>query len=185
MKKKLLYIILTFIFISCNSDSLSNSKAKKIITECLEATPEQRQANITIGKATFRNNKNDLQLLQKYKKLTEDNYLEMNLIREISRGWNKGAKEYNIQLTKKALEYMIEVPENGGVAYAKTFKYKVDKVLEVHEIPSMNVAQVKVNFKAVDISPFAVFSAKDPSEFWIKELQFSKTSNGWKHCDNF
>ena len=49
----------------------------------------------------------------------------------------------------------------------------------------MNGAKVKVQYEADDITPFAVLSPKDPAEFWIKDLNMKKTSNGWKYCDDF
>jgi len=183
--KSISYIFLFLLVFSRGSSKLSNSKAKSIISDCLETKPEQRTAYFRIGKATFSKQDHNQILLQKYLKLAEDGYLEMKLIKEITKGWNKGTKEYSIKLNEKALKYMENVPENEGNTSAKTYKYKVDKVLEVQEIPAMNIATVKVNFKATDITPFAILSSKDPSEFWIKDLTISKTSNGWKYCDQF
>ena len=185
MKKIILITILVFIIVACGSDNLSNSKAKGIISDCLKTKPEQRTANFRIGKSTFSKQDHDQALLQKYIKLAEDGYLEMKLIKEITKGWNKGTKEYSIKLNEKALKYMEDVPENGGNASAKTYNYKVDKVLEVQEKPALNMAIVKVQYKAEDITPFAILSRKDPSEFWIKDLNMVKTSNGWKYCDQF
>lgn len=182
---KTIYSLLILIaLISCGSDNLSNSKAEKIISKCLDAKPEQRTANFKIGKATFRDKDYDQDLLNKYTQMVEEGFMEMELIKEVTKGWNKGSKEYEIKLTQKALEFMEQLPEQGNLAVAKTFKYEVDEVLEVHETPATNTAEVKVNFKASNVTPFAIFSRKDPSEFWIKTLRFSKTSNGWKYCDN-
>lgn len=181
------YIITTSILLflcSCGSDRLSNSKAESIIQDCLKANPEERNATFRIGKTTFRDKDYDKELLGKYVQLMEDGYLQMELIREINTRYNKG-KEYEVKLTEKALEYMDKVPENGGNVTAKAFKYDVDEVLEVHETPSTNTATVRINFKAEDVTPFAVFSSKDPTEFWVQKLKFSKTSNGWKYCDDF
>lgn len=183
--KNLLLFIISIMFFSCNSENLSNSKAENIISSCLEKKPLQRNVPLTIGKATFSAQDFDVELLQKYIKLKEDKYINMEIIKEFTKGWRKGTKEFNIKLTEKAMEYMQEVPENGKTAYAKTFRYEVDKVLEVQEIPSLNSAKVKVQYKAVDITPFAILSRKDPSEFWIEDLKMTKTSNGWKYCDNF
>ena len=185
MKKYILLAITSMTIVSCGSDGLSNSKAEDIITNCLKASPEQRTAHIRIGKTTFSKQDHDQKLLVSYSTLAEGGYIEMILIKEITRGWNKGTKEYDVSLKEKALEYMEEVPENKGNAVAKTFNYEVDEVLEVHEIPSMNQATAKVNFKAANITPFAILSNKKPSEFWVKKLKFTKTSNGWKYCDDF
>ncbi len=185
MKKYILLTVTMFLLISCGSDNLSNSKAEDIVAKCLEANPEKRTASFRIGKASFSKREGDQELLQKYLKLADEDYLEMELIKETTKGWAKGTKEYAIKLKEKSLEYMEEVPEKNGNATAKSFQYKVDEVLEVHETPATNTAEVKVNFKAVDITPFAILSRKDPTEFWVKKLKFSKTSNGWKYCDEF
>ena len=185
MKKFILLTGTLFFLASCGSDNLSNSKAEDIISKCLKANPEQRMERFRIGKATFSKQDSDQELLQKYLKLADEEYLEMELIKEVKKGWSKGSKEYRIKLTEKSLEYMEEVPEENGNATVKTFQYAVGEVLEVHETPATNTAEVKVNFKATDITPFAILSRKDPTEFWVQKLKFSKTSNGWKYCDNF
>lgn len=185
MKKHFLLALTSTFFASCGSDNLSNSKAEDIVTDCLAASPEQRTTRFRIGKATFTKQDYDQELLQKYLKLADEDYLELELVKEITKGWQKGSKEYAIKLTEKSLEFMEEVPEKDGNATAKTFQYEVGEVLEVHETPATNTADVKVNFKAVDITPFAILSKKDPTEFWVQKLKFSKTSNGWKYCDNF
>jgi len=183
---KTIYALITITLLySCGSDNLSNSNAKKIISKCLDIKPEQRTANFKIGKTTFRDKEYDNELLRKYVQMTEEGLMQMELLKEVNKGWNKGAREYEIKLTEKALPFMEQVPEKGSLVTAKTFKYEADEVLEVHETPATNTALVKVNFKATHVTPFAIFSSKDPSEFWIESLKFSKTSNGWKYCDNF
>ncbi|MEW4923526.1 hypothetical protein [Algibacter sp. 2305UL17-15] len=184
MKNYIALLALAITISSCGSDNLSNSKAKDILKECLEKSPEQRTARITIGKATFRDRDYDKELLQKYKTLLDEGLIEMTMINEVKTGYRK-RKEFEVKLTEKALEHMENVPENDGTAEAKTYKYVVDEVLEVHETPSTNTAVVKVNFKASEITPFAIFAKKEPSEFWLQKLKFTKTSNGWKYCDNF
>ncbi|MEO9511876.1 MAG: hypothetical protein ABJN84_08915 [Flavobacteriaceae bacterium] len=188
MKVKMRIPILSILLLSmfaCGSDNLSNSKAEKVISKCLELKPELRKANLRIGKATFSNKEYDQELLSKYIALTDQGYLEMELLKDITTGWRKGTQEYEVKLSEKALEYMHQIPENGNLAVAKTFAYEVDKVLEVQEIPSMNSATVKVQYKAVDITPFSIFSKKDPKEFLIDDLKMRKTSNGWKYCEDF
>lgn len=179
----LLALLLSILFFSCGSDELGNSKAKKILADCLKQKPEQRWASFRVGKATFRNQDYDNELLDKYIQLMEEGYLEMELIREFKSFYKQ--KEYSIKLTEKSLEYMEKVPENSGNARAKAFNYVVDEVLEVHETPATNTAEVRVSFKADDVTPFAVFYPKDPNEFWVEKLRFTKTSNGWKYCDDF
>jgi len=176
-------VLLGLLLYSCGSDKLSNSKAKDIISDCLEKTPQQRQANLTLGKATFSTQDYDLKLLQNYIKLKEDGLIEMKMIREITKGYRKGSKEYDIKLTDDALDHIIE--SNDRSAKVKTFTYVVDEVLEVREFPANNTAKAKVKFETKNVTPFAVLSPKDPTEFWIKDFKLTKTSNGWKYCDDF
>lgn len=178
MKQYILLSITLVLLASCGSDNLSNSKAVDILGDCLAANPEQRTTKFRIGKATFSKQDQDQALLQNYLKLADEDYLEMELIKEVTKGWSKGSKEYAIKLTEKSLEFMEEVPEKDGNATAKTFQYQVDEVLEVHETPATNTAEAKVNFKAVDITPFAILSRKDPTEFLGVKTKILKTSNG-------
>ncbi len=184
MKNHILLSLIVLLFVSCGSDNLSNSKAESIISECLETKPEQRTVSFNIGKVTFRDRDYDKELLQGYRTLLESGHIEMKLIKETKTGYRKG-KEFEVKLTEKALEHMEKVPENDGTAEAKIYKYVVDEVLEVHETPATNTALVKVNFKVADKTPFSILASKDPSDFWVQKLKFSKTSNGWKYCDNF
>jgi len=184
MKKYILGIVTILLFIACGSDNLSDSKAKSIIKKCLEKEPEQRTVAFTLGKATFRDRDYDKELLQKYKTLVDDGYLKMELVNEVKTGYRK-RKEFEVSLTEKSLEYMEKVPEGQGNAEAKIYKYVVDEILEVHETPATNTAEVKVNFKPVDVTPFAVLAKKTPTEFWVRNLTLKKTSKGWKYCDNF
>ena len=181
--KSIASIVLLLLVFSCSSDELSNSKAKKIISKCLEKEPEQRTVNIRIGEATFYD-RNDKELLNKYMKLKEQGMIEMKLLKKTEKGWNK-RKEFSVKLTEKALKFIDEVPENGNYAQAKIFKYIVDDVLEVHETPAINEAVVRVKYKTVDITPFNILSNIDPKEFRIEKLKFTKISNGWKYCDEF
>lgn len=185
MKNTIILTFLAIMVLSCGSDNLSNSKAENIISECLEAEPEIRKSSIAIGKATFTKKDYDQELLSKYVQLELEGYLQMELLREFTTGWRKGTKEYSIKLNEKSLPFMEQISEKGNLAVARAYKYEVDKVLEVQEIPAMNSAKVKVQYRAVDITPFSVFSRKDANEFWIDDLNMKKTSNGWKYCDKF
>ena len=184
MKNVLLLVTLFLLISSCGSDTLSNAKAEKILEDCLETEPEQRTVSFRIGKATFRDNDYDKELLGKYVQLVEQGYMEMKLVRELKSRYNKG-KEYDITLAEAALDFMEKVPEKGGNAKAEAFKYVVDEVLEVQEIPSLNSAKVKVKYQLDDRTPFAIFFAGEPQEFWIDDISMKKTSNGWKYCDDF
>lgn len=201
--KNLLLLLVSLAILSCGSDNLSNSKAEDIIEDCLEKTPEKRTVMLNIDQIVFGT---DEERLKKYQKLEEDGFIEMKLIdtkAEIKKPnakndplaqWRYEAEmrraernknTYNVKITNKSKKYIDDAPEGRNWITMKTFIYEVDKVLEVQEIPAMNAAKVKVQFKAEDITPFAILSAKDPTEFWVKDVNMTKTSNGWKYCDNF
>lgn len=199
MKKLLL---LALLICSCGSDNLSNSKAEDIISDCLEKEPIQRTVSIRLNK-----NKITGDELIKYEELKEDGYIEItsteNNVKKPVKGksndplaewryeaelrrYNRNYKNaYDIKLTDKAENHIETAPEKSNSVKIKAFRYEVDKVLEVQEIPAMNTAKVKVQYKAVDITPFAILSRKDPTEFWVKDITMMKTSNGWKYCDDF
>ncbi|WP_340200856.1 hypothetical protein [Ascidiimonas sp. W6] len=181
MIKKLLLFLLLIFLMGCNSDKLSDSKAKSIINRCLEKNPEQRFVNVNLGEVTFREINDEL--LNNYKKLADQGFIELTLIKEVIKGWNK-RKIFEVALTAKAIEYVHQAPENGRFATINSFKYEVEKIMEVYEIPSMNKAEVKVNFQASDVTPFAILSTKNPNQFWVKKLVFTKTNKGWKYCDD-
>lgn len=182
--KNIIFTMLLILICSCGSNNLSNSNAEEILEECLKKNPEQRIASFRIGKATFRDTDYDKELLGKYAQLAEDGYLTMEFVRELKSRYNKG-KEYSIDLTEKALEYMEKVPEKGGNVKAKAFTYEIEEVLQVQEIPSLNSAKVKVKYKADNKTPFIIFYGKNLQDFWIDDLSMNKTSNGWKYCDDF
>lgn len=204
--KSYIWILTLLVIYSCGSDNLSNSKAKKIISECLEKEPIKRSISLQVNTARFLESIKDSDF-SKYEKLKEDGFIEMvpakiNAKKPVKgksndplsqwryeaelRRYNRNYKNaYDVKLTDKAEKYIENAPKNSNNVKMKAFIYEVNKVLEVQEIPAMNTAKVKVQYKAVDVTPFAILSRKDPSEFWVKDLTMTKTSNGWKYCDNF
>lgn len=199
MYRKFMWLLAIMFVCSCGSDKLSNSKAEDIIADCLESKPENREAMLYINQVTLIND------LENYKKLEEEGYIEIEPIEYKSKlkkpksgdplaEWRYKAElqregtmknRYKVTVTDKAEKYIDEAPENSNWIKMKAYSYEVDEVLEVQEIPSLNSAKVKVKYKAVNITPFAILSKKDPTQFWIKDINMTKTSNGWKYCDNF
>ena len=188
--------------VSCGSDELTNSKAKRIIQECLNQIPEERTVTINTKSTRLVG-----ELLEKYQKLQEEGLLELRSIKSNKpklkkpsdtddplKKWQYKAELrrqernkdlYNINIPKKAEKHITKANEFGDNIKLKAFEYVVDEVLEVREIPSMNSAKVKVRYKSDNLTPFASLSRKDPSEFLIKDITMTKTSNGWKFCDNY
>lgn len=199
--------ILSCFFVSCGSDELTHLKAKRIIQECLKQVPEQRTVTIDTKSTKLVGEK-----LEKYQKLQDKGLLELSLstpkkskpkpkapnfndplqkwqyeaqLRRYKRELERYKNVYDISITKKAEKYITKASESSGHIKFKTFQYVVDKVLEIIEIPSNSSAKVKVRYMPDDITPFALLSSKDPSEFLIKDIRMIKTSNGWKFCDNY
>lgn len=191
MNKAVILILITISVFSCGSDHLSNSKAEKILEKCLKIDPIERSAIIQTGENSF-NTESKTNKLSKYERLQKDGYIEMIKIqKKKSSGndalsqWRNKFKKFNIQVTEKAKDYILETSQKGRIVRVKMFNYEVDEVLEVQEFLANNSAKVKVQYIAEDITPFAILSSKDPSEFWIKDRRMNKTSNGWKYCDDY
>lgn len=204
--KSISWIVPLIIVCACGSDNLTNSKAKNIISECFEKEPLQRSVSVHLNNTQIYGDD-----ISKYEKLKDEGYIEITpkktntpkpvkkqstgdpladwrneaALRLYERELERNKNTYIIKLTKKAEKYIERAHENSNTIVLKTFKYEVDKVLEVQEIPAMNAAKVKVQYVAEDITPFAILSPKDPSEFLIEDLNMTKTSNGWKYCDDF
>jgi len=191
MKNILLFVAVSITVLSCGSDNLSNSKAVKILKECLKDAPIERKAILQTGEVTF-NIKNKSNKLGQYEKLRNDGYIEMTEIKKKSSGgndplsqWMKNIRKFNITVTRKTEDYILKAPEKANFVQVRIFQYEVDKVLEVQEFPAKNSARVKVQYKVVDLTPFAILASKDPPGFWVKDRTMKKTSNGWKYCDNY
>lgn len=182
MKKAILITILGLITISC-SDDLSNSKAENIIIECLNKEPYRKTVKFQYGERLIYNkNKEEF---QKLKELQKKGFLKIDSLgMKKIRFYGKYPK-FNIKLLEKSKEYIIEQTESNKKLYVEllAFDYEVDEVKEVYEIPSLNVAEVRTNFKKTNVSPFSILTNENTSDFKIRKLKFKKTSNGWRYCE--
>lgn len=182
MKKTILILFLGILTISC-SDDLSNSKAEKIISKCLEKNPYRETVKFQYGERLIYNK--DKEEFQKLKELEKEGYLKIDSLGVKKVKYYGKYPKYNIELLEKSKEFVIEQTERNKKQYVKfsAFDYEVDEVKEVHEIPSMNAAEVRVNYKKVNITPFAILSKENTTDFKIERLPFAKTSNGWRYCE--
>lgn len=182
MRKITALLILTLFLSSC-SDNLSNSKAEGIIIECLEKEPYRKTVKFQYGERLILNK--DKEEFEKLKKLEEDGLLKIDSLGVKTVPYYGKYQNYNIELLEKSKEYIIEQTELNKNLYVEllAFEYKVDEVKEVHEIPSLNEAEVRTNFKKVNITPFSILSNENTSDFKIRKLSFKKTSNGWRYCE--
>lgn len=183
MKNITLLLLISLIITSCGSDNLTNSKAKDIINKCLEEKPDQRFATIKTGEVLVDpSSKTSMEKVEVYKKLEQEGYLTFTLTNKKNAIYT-GAKFYNLSLSEKASKYINQSKKNGDYVMLKSFRYVVDEVIEVQEIPAFNGAKVKVKYKAIDISPFVILPSGTVRENYTKTLDFKKTNNGWKYCD--
>jgi hypothetical protein len=190
--KKIIFISLFIISsVSC-SDELTNSKAEDIISDCLDKNPKIGKELMYVGNKRFYTNKNsDVKRLAFLQKLKKKGYLK---IESVSSNKRNNHVTYNISFTDKAKDFvLVSNVKNinsffGGSAKqrqasVKTFEYEVDEVKEVHEIPSMNTADVTVIYKKTKKTPFYELES-DKSEFKTSKVIFRKTTdNGWKYCE--
>ncbi len=183
MKRIFLFsTLITLLTISC-SDSLSNSKAEKIINECLEKEPYRKTVKFQYGERTIFNR--DKEEFGKLRELEDIGLLKIDSLGRKKVRYYGTYTYYDIKLLDKTKEFVLEQTESDKKQYVEllAFDYEVEEVKEVHEIPSLNEAEVKVNYKKVNITPFSVLSNENTTDFKIRKLTFAKTSNGWRYCE--
>ncbi len=178
--KSLYIIILTLFFVSCGSDELTNSKAKKIISKCLKEKPLQQTAIIK-RERPFTRYEDEQYLLKQFEKLKEQGFVTMSLFNPnfsfgTSNDW------YKIELVDKAKKYLNK-PSSNKLHVVNTYVYLIDEILEVHEIPSFNTAQVKAKMKTVDVTPFSIIGFPPPDYEKTMTFDLVKSADGWKYCD--
>lgn len=178
MKTILLTLLsLSFIVISC-SDNLNTSKAEKLINECDEKFPKYETSYIDTG--------NNLALYEEMVKIY--NQLEKEGLLKIEKKENTklGLVTYNIELTEKGKEYTdTNKSDRLGVTRNSvkviTYKLKLKSVNSIHEIPSMNAAEIATTYER-EATPFSILKPDSEKEKENK-VTLLKTNKGWKACD--
>ena len=188
MKKISIIIIAAMLFSSC-SDVLTNSNAEDIISDCLESNPKYGELRFKTGEIRFYTERSkEVELLNKYKNIAEKGFITLDSIKASKR---YEYEEYDISFTDKSKDFVLESEEGSSswfgssknVSLIKTYDYEIDEVKEVHEIPSLNAAEVTVIYKKNNKTPFYEFE-KDKADFVTKKIRFRKTtSDGWKYCE--
>ena len=186
--KKIIIIISAVLIASC-SDALTNSKAENIISDCLEKNPKYGEIDFKIGEIRFYTEKSkNLELLNNYKNIAEKGFINLDSIKE-SKRYNYYI-EYNVSFTDKAKDFVLETEKksplfgtNKNYSTIKVYDYQIDEVKEVHEIPSLNAAEVTVIYKKENKTPFYEF-VSNKTDFITEKIDFRKTtSDGWKYCE--
>lgn len=164
--KKIIWALLPmgFLLTAC-SDNLTKSKAESIAKECIKKRPEKYSINIPLGASTYVSE----EVAALYQKLAQQGYLKLN---------KRGSGAYDIFLTEKAKPFI----DDDFNKTLKTYDLEFEKVAEVHEIPAFGGANVKIEFKKINKTPFSILDRNKETSI-IREFAFTKTSDGWKGCD--
>ncbi len=92
-----------------------------------------------------------------------------------------------MKLTPKANKLLVgDVKERSGALSAKfrTCEYRFKEIREVQNISESNTAKVKIVFERFDETLFFndINEKRNPKEI-VKNVPYSKTTDGWKLCD--
>lgn len=169
--KKLLLLSIIALF-SC-SDNLTNSKAEEIINECLENNSGKETVNLL----TY----NNFKYVYQYKKELMDSLEALGLIAtNTSDRWNQ-----SLMLTEKGKKHAVKLGDSVGLSNNEilAYEYKLKEVKSIHEIPSMNTAQVTVVLEKYNVTPFDMISDEKVGETFEKKVSLKKTNDGWVYCD--
>lgn len=183
--KALFYIPFALALISC-SDTLTRSRAEHIMNTCLSKNPNVETVKIGYGNFSFSKDQEDQNLLQKYKKLAAGGYLVIDSVGVLKSPYYPDRVIYDVKLSGKSKNYVIRQQEYSSgkyIAEVKAYEYKVDEITEVHEIPSLNAAEVRVTYKISHKSPFTLLRDENEADFKVATETFKKTTDGWKFCE--
>ena len=181
MKKLFFLSVLALATTSC-SDKLTNSKAEKIAEECLKKTPEKKSVLLYLGEMNISNISEDT---LKYKKLAEQGFVKLEILPK-----HYGISLWNIELTEKAKPFIEklderDITEKYYTVTMKAYSTTLSEVKEVVEMSEFAHADVLLEFKKTERTPFEILDKTySESEIEKKNVSFSKTSEGWRWCQN-
>lgn len=125
-----------------------------------------------------------IEMMGFYNHLKEEGVISFELLDESPSDFFETTEmKYEVRLTKKGLRYIKNEERSDNNFRVLLYRYVVDEVKEVQEIPAMNTAKVQVVYKPTDFSPFYVSLEEEGDLSMEKTLDFRKTSNGWVYCD--
>lgn len=179
-----LLFVLPFCFlVSCGSDNLNKKLAKSLINDCPNNPYTSKVVSFYTG---VRSLKFSIEKIPKY-----ENLQSLGLVNFIKKG-----DRYLIELTDKGKEFLVDHKDPSlykkinanpkNKVYVKSSTYILEEVNEVQEMLQMNLARVNSTFKLVEKTPFSTLLAEknQPKERFTKDLEFRKTTEGWKFCKN-
>lgn len=186
--KKIVFLLSLATFCAC-SDELNESKATKIIEGCKQnietfsvKIPDELSLD-HIGDSRFSREKADI-----YLGIYNDKYLTFDTI-ETGKSWfNKYYTYHELKpiITKKGEEFVVKSDDN--TLKVKVYDIELVKILEVHEVPAFNAAEVKALYVKTNKTPFYELAKYEIRDFEKKDTiqvrkMFNKTEKGWKLCD--
>jgi hypothetical protein len=182
MLKPILFVSFFLLLISCDNGELTKKKAAKLIEACDSHPFRKDYGRLELGKVNFRYNKKQ--------KETYDELAKAELITITSSG-----KKSDVTITEKGSKFVSKKDHSSQTGkmitalygkskdkYVELAEYAVDQVIEIREIPQFNGAVVKVKFKLINKTPFFILESKKNKESFVRDLEFRKTTDGWKYC---
>lgn len=161
------------LFSACSS-GLTEDKVKAIVEETFSQEEMLLKESIEIGLVTGISESK----LELYRKLEAENLVTIE----------KEKDGYSFSFTDLAEPYVLETKKKKKGLFSLTRLYgevrtcylEVDKVEDIHEVPSDNTASARITFKKIDKTPFFIFS-EDKSDFKKVTINLYKTTDGkWK-----
>lgn len=165
---------------------LSHKKALRMLNECPDTLKLTNIEPIFLNRVDF-NGKNFSRLEDGYKSLEEAGIVTID---------RKG-KVPRVKLTEKGSGFVLSRKElskygkhlsrissltGSGVQYVITSHRSMENVLEIQEIPQLNIAKVSVELDAQNKTPFYFLEEAEEKQTLKKSFQFRKTTEGWKYC---
>ena len=200
----LVQTLFLFLIISCGDDN-SSSNGPELSGPVTELTEEsaaaiirdchRKQARtgpigwVNLGRTAFNTSKADqVELLERYKKLDADGYVDMTDEKKLRNGVS-----FMITATDKSKPYVYkdEADEEGAWKTTNRFMYGYNlefiDVQQIHEVPMFNGAEVMTTMQGI-ATPFYDFikesiKKKNPLEPHSVKVNMKNTSDGWLYCD--
>ncbi|WP_051336118.1 hypothetical protein [Aquimarina latercula] len=184
MIKTTALLCIFLVLISCDKGELSKNKAKKLIEKC-ESNPYLNDYSLLdLGRVNFRYDKKKK---EKYDKLVAEGLLSMTGTgKKLEVSLSEKGKTYvtTKDVANDSDKFMGALFGKSKGAYVRLATYTIDEILEIQEIPQFNAANVRVKFKVEEKTPFFILGPDKDRNTFIKNLEFRKTTDGWKYCKN-
>ncbi len=184
IKLSILTVLLFTTFTYCDSDKLTKQKVIELYKECSEkGNTQYAEKRITLGsKTTLNTHLKPQNSEENYMKFKEQGLINFEKLKTSFMGY----PQYNISLTKKGESYVSKTKKDGTwtKTWVKCFSLELDEIIEIHEIPTQNIATIKIKLKKVNKTPFIILMNKENNNNLIeKTIGLKKTNDGWKLCD--